>query len=440
MLKRMLPLLLVAAMALTPGAYAQEPAQPVSLLFWHSMSDEAGVLVDKFVTQFNATIGKDRQISVEAVFQGQYSDATTKLNSILTAEDYAQLPDVMNLDATGKVAYFNSGRAWTLDDALVADPGYDISQILPITLSNWEFSGVRLGMPFAASTTIMFYNKTMLDEAGAMAPETFQDIISLSEKLPEKSAGGLDVLAYSVVPNTPTLANWLGQLGSYVVNNKNGSEAMAKGLECLENSALETFLTEWKAMYDAGALTNAAGTTDQFVAGQLAVLTTSSSNVTSLLEKIGGAFELGAGFYPRVNARASDGATVSGSCVVMFDKQDEARKAAAWELVKYLASPEVQAEFAAATGYVPVNTAAQEMAEYKALVAGTPQYAVAGEQLAITPADMKSVTVGPAKDFYYAIQDNIAMMLDEGLSVAETVEMMADDLQGLLYQYEQANK
>ncbi|MDD2562154.1 MAG: extracellular solute-binding protein, partial [Eubacteriales bacterium] len=245
MLKRMLPLLLVAAMALTPGAYAQEPAQPVSLLFWHSMSDEAGVLVDKFVTQFNATIGKDRQISVEAVFQGQYSDATTKLNSILTAEDYAQLPDVMNLDATGKVAYFNSGRAWTLDDALVADPGYDISQILPITLSNWEFSGVRLGMPFAASTTIMFYNKTMLDEAGAMAPETFQDIISLSEKLPEKSAGGLDVLAYSVVPNTPTLANWLGQLGSYVVNNKNGSEAMATGLECLENGALETFLTEW---------------------------------------------------------------------------------------------------------------------------------------------------------------------------------------------------
>lgn len=440
MLKRMLPLLLVAAMALTPGAYAQEPVQPVSLLFWHSMSDEAGVLVDKFVTQFNATIGKDRQISVEAVFQGQYSDATTKLNSILTAEDYAQLPDVMNLDATGKVAYFNSGRAWTLDDALVADPGYDISQILPITLSNWEFSGVRLGMPFAASTTIMFYNKTMLDEAGAMAPETFQDIISLSEKLPEKSAGGLDVLAYSVVPNTPTLANWLGQLGSYVVNNKNGSEAMATGLECLENGALETFLTEWKAMYDAGALTNAAGTTDQFVAGQLAVLTTSSSNVTSLLEKIGGAFELGAGFYPRVNAQASDGATVSGSCVVMFDKQDEARKAAAWELVKYLASPEVQAEFAAATGYVPVNTAAQEMAEYKALVAGTPQYAVAGEQLAITPADMKSVTVGPAKDFYYAIQDNIAMMLDEGLSVAETVEMMADDLQGLLYQYEQANK
>ena len=104
MLKRMLPLLLVAAMALTPGAYAQEPAQPVSLLFWHSMSDEAGVLVDKFVTQFNATIGKDRQISVEAVFQGQYSDATTKLNRDITLFPYtADLLHIFRLSCKGSI-------------------------------------------------------------------------------------------------------------------------------------------------------------------------------------------------------------------------------------------------------------------------------------------------------------------------------------------------
>lgn len=437
MTKRILPLLLAALMLFSLVAQAGEAA---TLVFWHSMSDETGLLLDKYVNSFNETIGKELNVTVEAVFQGQYSDATTKLNSILTAEDYGQLPDVMNLDATGKVAYFNSGRAWTMDDALKADPDYDISQILPITLGNWAFSGVQLGMPFAASTTIMFYNKTMLDQAGADAPETFQDIITLSEKLPEKSDTGLDIIAYSVLPNTPTLANWLGQLGSYVVNNKNGSEAMATELACIDNGALETFLTEWKGMYEAGALTNAAGTTDQFVAGQLAVLTTSSSNVTSLLEKIGGAFELGAGYYPRVNAQASAGATVSGSSLVMFDKQDDAKKAASWELVKYLASPGVQAEFAAATGYVPVNRGVLEEAGYQALVAEYPQYAVAADQLAATPAEMSSVTVGPAKDFYYAIQDNIAMMLDEDLSVEETVEIMADELSGLLYQYQQANQ
>ena len=440
MTKRILPVFLAFVMLLALGMSAQASSQPTAIVFWHSMSDEAGVLVEKFVKDFNDTIGKEKQITVEAVFQGQYSDATTKLNSVLTAETYDQLPDVMNLDATGKVAYFNSGRAYTLDDALKADAAYDIGQIQPITLNNWEFSGTKLGMPFAASTSIMFYNKTMLDAAGVKAPETFQDIIDISAKLPEKTADGLEVIAYSVVPNTPTLANWLGQLGSDMVNNKNGSEAMATELACIENGALAAFLTQWKAMYDAGALRNVAGTTDQFVAGQLAILTTSSSNITSLLEKIGGAFELGTGYYPKVTPEAHFGATVSGSCLVMFDRQDDARKAAAWELVKYLASPQVQAEFAAATGYVPVNAGAQDVPAYQELVEKHPQYEVPMSQLAITPAEMKSVTVGPAKDFYYAIQDNIAMMLDEGLSVEETVETMAEELGGLLRQYEQANK
>ncbi len=440
MMKRILPLVLALAMLLSLGAAARAAAEPVHIVFWHSMSDEAGVMVEKFVKDFNDTIGKDKQITVEPVFQGQYSDATTKLNSVLTAETYDQLPDVMNLDATGKVAYFNSGRAYSLDDALSMDASYDIVQILPITLGNWTFSGTRLGMPFAASTSIMFYNKSLLDAAGVKAPETFQDIIEMSGKLPGKTADGLEVIPYSVVPNTPTLANWLGQLGSDMVNNKNGSEAMATELACVDNGALADFLTQWKGMYDAGALKNVAGTTDQFVAGQLALLTTSSSNITSLLEKIGGAFEMGAGYYPKVNAEARFGATVSGSCLVMFDKQDDAKKAAAWELVKYLASPQVQAEFAAATGYVPVNAGAQEVPAYQELVEKMPQYAVPMAQLAITPAEMRSVTVGPAKDFYYAIQDNIAMMLDEGLTVEETVETMADELNGLLRQYEQANK
>ncbi|MGI6726631.1 MAG: extracellular solute-binding protein [Christensenellales bacterium] len=440
MTKRISLLFLALVMLLSLGVSAQADDQPTGIVFWHSMSDKAGEMVDKFVAEFNDTIGKDKQIVVEAVFQGQYSDATTKLNSVLTAENYDQLPDVMNLDATGKVAYFNSGRAYTLDDALKSDSAYDIAQILPITLGNWEFSGVKLGMPFAASTSIMFYNKTMLDTAGVQAPETFQDIIGLSGKLPEKTADDLEVIAYSAVPNTPTLANWLGQLGSDMVNNRNGSEAMATELVCIDNGALAAFLSHWKAMYEAGVLKNVAGTTDQFVAGQLAIHTTSSSNITSLLDKIGGSFELGAGYYPKVNADAKVGATVSGSCLVMFDKQDDAKKAAAWELIKYLASPQVQAEFAAATGYVPVNAGAQEVPAYKELVEKQPLYAVPMAQLALTPAEMKSVTVGPAKDFYYAIQDNIVVMLDEGLSVEETVETMADELNGLLRQYEQANK
>ena len=50
-----------------------------------------------------------------------------------------------------------------------------------------------------------------------------------------------------------------------------------------------------------------------------------------------------------------------------------------------------------------------------------------------------SVTVGPAKDFYYAIQNHVSDMLTQNLSPEETAALMADELNGLLQQYSKAN-
>jgi len=442
MQKRIVWVLIAALMlGLTTTAMAAElGSQPVSIVLWHSMSEDAGVLMEKFVSDFNETVGKELNITVESVFQGKYSDATAKMNSILTAEDYNSLPDVMQIDATGKIAYATSGVAYTIDDVLASGIEYDLSQIMTSPLLTWKYAGVQLGLPFSASTTVMYYNKTMLDQAGAKVPETFADIAALAALLPKTTADGQPIYALATQPNTPTLGNWLGQMGSYVVNNANGTGGSATALDCIDNGALETFLTEWKAMYDAGALLNqSSGTTDMFVAGQLALLPTSSSNTASLLGKIGDSFELGIAYYPKVNAEASFGATISGAGVFMFNKGDELKKAAAWELMKYLTSAEVQAEFSVGTGYLPVNTGSVDTEVYQAMIAKTPMAAVTMDQVAATPAEMQSVTVGPSIDFYYAITDNISAMLDNNMSAQETLQILKEELTLLLDDYNRAN-
>ena len=425
-------LVLILTLALTVPLLPAASAEPIRITFWHSMSEQAGALLEGYVKQFNETVGKDKGIQVDAVFQGAYAEAVTRMNGNLSNKQYAALPDVMQLDATGKVSYLAAQNAYTVDDALKDHPDADLSALLAPALANWRLSGVQLGLPFATSTTVTYYNKTALDAASAAAPETLRDIGNLAP------LGKNGVTVYASIPNTPTLANWLGQLGSDLVDHHNGSEGTAAALACLENGALAQFLSAWKALYATGALANRSGSTDEFAAGRLLIMTSSSSSVSSLLERIGGSFELGVAPYPRVSETSAAGATVSGSCLVMFD-QGDARKAAAWEFVQFLTSADIQADFARGTGYVPANTQAADSEAWKSLIAEYPQYQVALTQLLSTPDTMRSVTVGPAADFYYAIINDISDMLEDDLSVEETVDLMADDLGGMLAQYLRAN-
>ena len=429
-MKKLIALLLTAALLLSLTALAED--QTTRITRWHSMSEEAGALMEGYVRQFNDTIGREQGIVVEAVYQGAYTDAVAKMNSVLTVKQFDMLPDVMQLDATGKVSYAAAETAYTVDAALTDHPEADLSTLLKPAMANWQLSGVQLGLPFATSTTVTYYNKTALDQAGASAPETLADIGALAGLAQD------GVTVYASIPNTPTLANWLGQLGSDLVDRHNGTEGTATKLDCLDNGALLAFLTEWKALYQTGALVNQNGSSDEFVAGRQLIMTSSSSSVTSLLSRIGGAFELGVAAYPRVNETASAGATVSGSCVVMFDHGD-ARKNAAWAFVQYLTGAEVQADFARGTGYLPSNSAAADSDTWRALIGEYPQYELGLTQLIQTPDTMRSVTVGPAADFYYGIINDISDMLEQDLSPEETVELMADDLNGMLSQYLRAN-
>jgi len=405
---------------------------PVTITVWHCCSEEADTEFQRMVSEFNAT--NKYQITVKPVYQGQYSDAKTLMLSILQAENYSELPDMMQLDSTGKTAYYNSGKAFTITDAIKYFKDDITSQYLAGPMGNWQFAGVQLGLPFATSTSITFYNADLLKKAGwDHCPDTFADIIKLAADMKK---AGLKETCYQDVPNTPSLANWLGQLGSYMMNNANGSDANGTKLDCIDNGALKTFMAAWKSMYDAGALTNKGSSKSDFIAGKVALYTSSTSNITSLKDKINGAFELGASTYPRVNDKASYGATPQGSALAMFDHDSDLRKAAVWELIKFLTNAENQAAFGAATGYTPSNVGSASTAVYQDYLKTHPQQSIVSEQLAKTPATMKGCSPHTIinADFYYGIQGAIISFLTKNLSVDEGVKLVNDTLQPYLDQ------
>ena len=108
---------IAAVLLLTAGIPFVAAEEAIELTFWHSMSEEAGVLMNQYVREFNETVGAEKGIEVELVYQGQYSESVNKMNNMLSGRSYDTLPDVMQMDATGKVNYFASGVAYTADDA-----------------------------------------------------------------------------------------------------------------------------------------------------------------------------------------------------------------------------------------------------------------------------------------------------------------------------------
>ncbi len=424
---------LILALILLPFSFASAE-EKVTITFWHCMADAAGDLINAYVDDFNATVGAEAGIHVEAVFQGAYNEAVTKMNSMIFGGNLKDLPDVMQMDATGKVSYSECEKRYTLDRALADHPDAGLSSFLPAPLNNWALQGVQLGAPFASSTTVTYYNKTVLDSYGIAAPDTLDDIAAMAAVIPAQDG----VSIYTCVPNTPLLANWLGQMGSDLVNGNNGTEETATALSCLENGALEAFLGRWQALYQSGALNNANSSSDAFAAGSQLIMTSSSSSVASVLKKVNGAFEVGICDYPRVSADALHGATASGSCLVMFD-QGDLRREAAYQFVRYMTGGDVQADFASRTGYAPSCLEAEETQTWQDFVKDNPLFGVALSQLKQTPAGMRSVTVGPSADFYYAIIADISDMLTGGNSPADTAALMAEDLNGMLEQYALSN-
>lgn len=417
------------------------------IVFWHSMSEATGEALERIVEEFNEGPGVELGIRVESVFQGSYSDATSKLRTIIQADQTAELPDVMQIDATGIVSYQSTDAAYTIDRALADYEGIDLDSFMEVPLAYWNFDNTQLGLPFSTSTTVTYYNKTLLDEAGfTEAPTTFKEIIELSEALPETNADGAKLYAFGGVPNTPTLANWIGQIpgkdvdSSYVLDALNGRGGTSKKVIAAEEGTLQHFLTEWKAMYDAGALMNEpSGLTDLWVAGQVAMIANSSSGLGYLPTLVGDNFEIGVSYFPRIDEDSNFGATVSGSGVFMFDRLAGENTEAAWEFTKYLVSPEVQADFSMASGYFPSNKDAYELDSFKAFADENPAILTVVEQVEKTSPDMMGIVIGPAWDFYMEIQNQVFLMLDEDIPVEEATATLVEILDGLLQTYEESN-
>src|SRR5699024_2678338 len=149
--------------------------------------------------------------------------------------------------------------------------------------------------------------------------------------------------------------------GALYLDNDNGFSG--EPTETLINDEPGYKIFEWlDDMNQAGTFKNYGSNWEDprppFLSGELGIYFDSSANVREIVKNA--PFEVVTAPLPVTEGVEPHGAQVGGNSLYITNKISDEEQEAAWEFVKYAASTEVQAKWAAETGYFPVTEAAND--------------------------------------------------------------------------------
>lgn len=412
----------------------KEPAKTeegkVSIEFWHAMSGTGQESIDAIVKGFNESQDK---YEVKAEYQGSYEESLTKLRSVGGTKD---APAITQVFEVGTKYMIDSGYIEPMQSFIDKD-NYDLSQLEENILNYYRVDGDLYSMPFNSSTPVMIYNKAAFEKAGLdpeKAPETFSEVMAAAEKLTTDDMKGFSMLTYGWF-----FEQLVATQGGLYVNENNGrtgdaTEAVFNGPE---GRNVFDFLDK---MNKAGTFGNFGTNWDDiraaFATEKVAMYMDSSAGVAGAIANA--PFEVGVAYIPHADEVKRNGVVIGGASLWMSKGIAEEEQEAAWEFMKYLTTPEVQAKWHLDTGYFAINPKAYDEENVKAKWAEYPQFKVTVDQLQDTVPGY--ATQGALISVFPESRQQIVTALEELYQGKDPQEVLDKAVEGTNRAMEIANK
>lgn len=368
--------------------------------FWHAMGGEGQQALDSIVDDYNNSQDK---ITVHAEYQGTYDEALTKFHSVAGTDS---APTMIQVFEIGTMSMINSGNIVPIQDLIDAD-GYDMSNLEENIINYYKIDDKFYSMPFNSSTPVMYYNKDAFEAAGLdpnTPPETYEEIEEAGKKIAESNAEmkGFALQAYGWL-----FEQLLANQGALLMNNDNGRSDTPTKVGFNEGGKA---IFEWvERMIADDTFANYGTDGDNMISGFLAedvaMFIQSSASTRGVIDNA--PFEVGVAFIPYPEDKAREGVVIGGASLWMSSGKDDVEQEAAWDFMKYLQTPEVQAKWHVETGYFAINPAAYDEDLVIEAHEEFPQLKVTVDQLQSTKSS-------------YATQGAIMDMIPEGRRIIET--------------------
>jgi multiple sugar transport system substrate-binding protein len=212
-----------------------------------------------------------------------------------------------------------------------------------------KVDGKLYGLPFNASSPIMYYNVELVKKAGGdpdRMPDNWDGILALAAKIRSGDVAGL---AYNVHdwPDVWLYHAMITQAGGTVVDGaKVPLGGPDLGVKVLER--FRRFVAE-----DGMPLIDWDQSRQQFIAGKIGIFFDTPARLRQVTDLIGDKFTLRTAVFP-IDNKAKGGLPTGGNAAIITTRDPKKQKAA-WEFLKFITGPEAQKIVVETTGYLPTN-------------------------------------------------------------------------------------
>ncbi|WP_368879224.1 sn-glycerol-3-phosphate ABC transporter substrate-binding protein UgpB [Proteus mirabilis] len=348
--------LAIAIALFTSPTYAKTEIE-----WWHAMGGVLGQKVNQIASDFNAS---QSEYVIKPVYKGTYPETMTSAVAAFRAKNQ---PAIVQVFEVGTASMMGAKKAVFPVYQLMEktnEPFDPNSYLSTVTAYYTTSDGKMISLPFNSSTPVLYYNKALFKQAGiAQPPKTWKEMGAVSQKL-------LD--AGVKCGFTTTWQSWT-QIENFGARNNLPIATKNNGFDGTDTSFLfnqAPFVTHIQRMADwskSGIFKYGGRQSDAmplFYTQECAMVMESSAGFAGIKENMKG-IDIGVSQLPYDDTLVEKPANsiIGGASLWVMAGRPDAEYNGVAKFFTYLSSPEVQADWHQATGYLPVTKAAYALTQ-----------------------------------------------------------------------------
>ena len=426
-----------ASTIMATAAFAQTEVQ-----WWHAMGGALGEKLNKIADDFNAT---QSDYKITPVYKGNYTETLTAAIAAFRARENPAIVQVFEVGTATMMAA--EGAIYPVYE-LMADAGepFDPNDYLAsVTGYYTDTDGNMLSMPFNSSTPVLYYNKDVFKKAGLdpeAPPQTWPELAEAAKTIIDSGAATCGF--------TTGWQSWV-QLENFSALHDASFASKANGFggfdtELAFNSPLHVThvqsLADWKkdGVFKYGG--RRSDSAPLFYSGECAMYMNSSAAYAGVSANAKD-FEFGVGmlpYWPQVDG-APQNSIIGGATLWVLQGRPEDEYKGVAKFFSYLSSPEVQAWWHQATGYLPITSASYELSKKQGFYDENPGTDTSIKQMTLNPPteNSKGLRLGNFVQIRDIINEELETVWAGEKTAKEALDRAVARGNDLLREFEAAN-